>query len=128
MLNQLTISELAQKLAKRELSARAVTQACLDRIQRIDGQVRAFISFDAADALAQADEADRALASGATHAQRPLLGVPVAMPGVVLVSPVFGSIGWSLGFGMTIQRISQRARIPPTTAATGCPPVGLSGS
>src|SRR6266571_6911105 len=37
------------------------------------------------------------------------LGVPVVMPGVVLVSPVVGSIGCSLGFGMTIQRISHRA-------------------
>ncbi|PYJ07422.1 MAG: Asp-tRNA(Asn)/Glu-tRNA(Gln) amidotransferase GatCAB subunit A [Verrucomicrobia bacterium] len=85
MLNQLTISELAPKLAERKVSARDVTQACLDRIQRIDGQVRAFISFDAADALAQADEADRALASGATHAQRPLLGVPVAIKDVIAV-------------------------------------------
>ena len=39
MLNQLTISELAAKLARREVSARAATQACLDRIQRVDGEI-----------------------------------------------------------------------------------------
>ncbi len=85
MLNQLTISELAARLARREVSAREATQACLDRIERVDGKIRAFISYDATDALAQADAADRALASGQTHAQRPLLGVPVAIKDVIAV-------------------------------------------
>ena len=58
MLNQLTISELSAKLARREVSARAATQACLDQIARVDGAIHAFISHDAADALAQADAAD----------------------------------------------------------------------
>jgi aspartyl-tRNA(Asn)/glutamyl-tRNA(Gln) amidotransferase subunit A len=85
MLNQLTISELAAKLAQREVSSRAATQACLDQIQRVDGQIRAFISYNAEDALAQADAADQALAAGATHAQRPLLGVPLAVKDVIAV-------------------------------------------
>jgi aspartyl-tRNA(Asn)/glutamyl-tRNA(Gln) amidotransferase subunit A len=85
MLNQLTISELTAKLATGEASSRAATQACLDRIQRVDGQLHAFLSFDAADALAQADAADRALASGTTHAEMPLLGVPIAVKDVIAV-------------------------------------------
>src|SRR5882724_1504223 len=66
MLNQLTISELVPKLARREVSSREIIQACLDQIQRVEPQIRAFISYDAADILAQADVADKALASGAT--------------------------------------------------------------
>jgi hypothetical protein len=62
MLNQLTISELVQRLAKREASSVAATQACLDRIKQVDSQVRAFLSYDAKDALAQAEGADRAMA------------------------------------------------------------------
>jgi aspartyl-tRNA(Asn)/glutamyl-tRNA(Gln) amidotransferase subunit A len=85
LLNQLTISELREKLARREVSARAVTQACLDRIARVDGQIRAFISYDAADALAQADAADQALAAGQTLAQKPLLGVPIGIKDVIAV-------------------------------------------
>ena len=85
MLNQLTISELVAKLKRREVSARAATQACLDRIQRVDGQIKAFISYDAADALAQADAADRALASGQVHDDQPLLGVPVGVKDVIAV-------------------------------------------
>jgi len=85
MLNQLTISELTARLAKREVSARQAMQACLDRIQRVDGRLHAFLSHDAADALAQADAADKAIAAGTTHAQQPLLGVPVALKDVIAV-------------------------------------------
>ena len=85
MLNQLTISELVANLAKREATSRAATQACLERIQKVDGQLRAFLSYDAPDALSQADAADLALAAGETHAQKPLLGVPVAIKDVIAV-------------------------------------------
>jgi aspartyl-tRNA(Asn)/glutamyl-tRNA(Gln) amidotransferase subunit A len=82
MLNQLTISELTAKLARREVSARGATQACLDQIARVDGQIHAFLSHDAADALAQADAADQALAAGE---KKPLLGVPIAVKDVLCV-------------------------------------------
>ena len=85
MLNQLTMAELTAKLAKREVSSRSVTQACLDRIRHVDGQIHAFLNHDAADALAQADAADNALAGGTTHAQQALLGVPIAMKDVIAV-------------------------------------------
>jgi aspartyl-tRNA(Asn)/glutamyl-tRNA(Gln) amidotransferase subunit A len=84
MLNLLTISELTAKLAKREVSAREVMQACLDRIARVDGNLHAFLSHDAGDALAQADAADKLLAQGGNPG-RPLLGVPVAIKDVIAV-------------------------------------------
>ena len=84
-LNQLTISELTAKLAKREVSAHEAMQSCLDRIARVDKKIHAFISCDANDALAQADAADKAIAAGATHAQKPLLGVPIAVKDVLAV-------------------------------------------
>jgi len=85
MLNQSTIFELTAKLARREVSAREVMQACLDRVQQVDGTVHAFISHNAADALAQADAADKVLAGGATFSQQPLLGVPVGIKDVLAV-------------------------------------------
>jgi aspartyl-tRNA(Asn)/glutamyl-tRNA(Gln) amidotransferase subunit A len=85
MLNQLSISSLAAQLARREVSSREATQACLDQIARVDGKVRAFISYDAADALAQAAAADAELARGITHAQKPLLGIPIAVKDVLAV-------------------------------------------
>ena len=85
MLNRLTLSELTARLARRACSAREATQACLDQIQRVDGQIHAFISCNTEDALAQAAAADQALAAGETHQQKPLLGVPVAIKDVIAV-------------------------------------------
>jgi len=85
MLNQLTVSELSARLAKREVSAREAVQACLDQLNRIDKQIHAFISYDAADALAQADAADNLLADKGKSANLPLLGVPIAIKDVLAV-------------------------------------------
>ena len=82
MLNQLTISELAEKLAAREVSSREAAEACLERVRQVDGRVRAFISYDAQDVLAQADAADKRLAAGE---RKPLLGVPIAIKDVIAV-------------------------------------------
>jgi aspartyl-tRNA(Asn)/glutamyl-tRNA(Gln) amidotransferase subunit A len=85
MLNQLTISKLTAKLAKREISARETTQSCLEQIARVDGKIHAFISHDDKDMLAQAEIADKEISSGANHAQKPLLGIPIAIKDVLAV-------------------------------------------
>lgn len=84
-LNESTISELAAKLAKREISSREVMQSCLNQIGRVDGKIHAFISWDEKDALAQADAADKEISNGTTHLQKPLLGIPIAMKDVLAV-------------------------------------------
>jgi aspartyl-tRNA(Asn)/glutamyl-tRNA(Gln) amidotransferase subunit A len=85
MLNRLTISELTLRIAKREVSAREVMQSCLEQVQRVDGQIHAFLSYDAADALEQAEAVDKAVASGASPATHPLLGAPIAIKDVLAV-------------------------------------------
>ncbi len=85
MLNQSTIAGLTARLARREISARDIIRDCLDRIARVDGTLHAFISYDAADALAQADAADRDIAAGVTPAQKPLLGIPIGVKDVLAV-------------------------------------------
>lgn len=84
MLNELSLCELVEKLTRRECAAREVVRACLDRIERVDPKLHAFLSLDADDAFAQADAADRLLAGGNT-AGRPLLGVPIALKDVIAV-------------------------------------------
>ena len=79
MLHRLTISELTARLARRECSAQSALRACFDHLTQVDGQVRAFMSYDVTDAYAQAEAANRDLAAGVTHAQKPLLGVPIAL-------------------------------------------------
>jgi aspartyl-tRNA(Asn)/glutamyl-tRNA(Gln) amidotransferase subunit A len=82
MLHSLTISELAAQLAAGETTSVQATQACLDRIAAVDGKIQAFLSHDAADALAQAATADQRLAAGE---RGPLLGVPIAIKDVLNV-------------------------------------------
>jgi aspartyl-tRNA(Asn)/glutamyl-tRNA(Gln) amidotransferase subunit A len=82
MLNELTLSELGDRLASGEVSSREATQACLDRIRRVDNKVHAFLSYDGQNALAQADEADRRLAAGERSS---LLGIPLAVKDVIAV-------------------------------------------
>ena len=85
MLNQLTAWELAEKLGRRAISCRELMQACLDRIERVEDRVHAFISYNAEDALAQAAAADAELARGTTHQQKPLLGIPIGIKDVLAV-------------------------------------------
>jgi aspartyl-tRNA(Asn)/glutamyl-tRNA(Gln) amidotransferase subunit A len=85
MLNQFSISELTDRLNKREISAREITQSCLDQIARVDEQIHAFLSCNSANALAQADAADKLFSQGGNRANRPLLGIPVAVKDVFAV-------------------------------------------
>lgn len=85
MLNQLTISELGRHLDARQVSARQAVQDCLARIAQVDTKVKAFLKTEEADALAQAEEADRLIASGVTRAAKPLLGIPIAVKDVIAV-------------------------------------------
>lgn len=85
MLNQLTITDLCEKIDKKEASARETMEACLKRIEAVDGRIHAFIRCDRDDALARADEADRMLRAGATRSEKPLLGVPIAIKDVIAV-------------------------------------------
>jgi aspartyl-tRNA(Asn)/glutamyl-tRNA(Gln) amidotransferase subunit A len=70
-----TLSELAGRLAKRELSSVELTRACLDRIARLNGELNAFITVDEERALADARAADARLAKGEGG---PLTGLPIA--------------------------------------------------
>ncbi len=85
MLNQLSISEFLSRFQRREISARETVQSCLERTRRVDPHIHAFLNLNEPDALAQADEADRRLASGADLGQFPLLGVPIAVKDVISV-------------------------------------------
>ena len=85
MPHTLTIAQLTDQLANKKLSSREATQACLDRIDGVDHRLNAFINLDPEQALAQADNADTAIAQGRTHAEQPLLGVPIAIKDVIAV-------------------------------------------
>jgi aspartyl-tRNA(Asn)/glutamyl-tRNA(Gln) amidotransferase subunit A len=75
-LNRLTITEARARLRRREFSARELARACLARIAAVEPRLSAFITVCEAEAMAQADEADRRLAAGGAPA---LCGIPLGI-------------------------------------------------
>jgi aspartyl-tRNA(Asn)/glutamyl-tRNA(Gln) amidotransferase subunit A len=73
-LDELPLTELAHQIARRAISSVEVTSAYLERIQRFDQTLRAFITVDAERALADARSAD-----AAPQPAGPLHGVPLAL-------------------------------------------------
>lgn len=69
--------ELARLIARREVSAREVVGAHLDRIEQVDGALNAVVVRRFDEALAEADAADAALVRG--DPPGPLHGVPVTV-------------------------------------------------
>ena len=77
---RLSAADLASKLASGAVSSVEATQAHLDRIAAVDGDVHAFLHISA-DALATAERIDQQRAAGDTLG--PLAGVPVAIKDVL---------------------------------------------
>jgi aspartyl-tRNA(Asn)/glutamyl-tRNA(Gln) amidotransferase subunit A len=78
------ITELAARLAAKELSSAELTKAVIARTKTVDGRVQAFNSFDEADALTQAAESDARRAAG--QARGPLDGIPIGLKDVIAVA------------------------------------------
>ncbi len=76
-----TISELSQRLRRREISAVEVTQGCLARIERLNPELNAFITVMGESALDDARRADAEIAHGEWRG--PLHGVPVALKDLI---------------------------------------------
>src|SRR2546427_234362 len=74
MLNA-SLKELSAALAQRKISSVELTRLFLERVEKLNGSLNAFITVDAEKSLAQARAADERIAQGATQ---PLTGMPVA--------------------------------------------------
>ncbi|MCP5525436.1 MAG: Asp-tRNA(Asn)/Glu-tRNA(Gln) amidotransferase subunit GatA [Verrucomicrobiales bacterium] len=81
-LNELSLTDLRDLLARGECSSREVVEACLDRVDAVEAQVRAFLHLDREGALRQADAADAARRAGEAS-DRPLLGLPLGLKDVL---------------------------------------------
>jgi aspartyl-tRNA(Asn)/glutamyl-tRNA(Gln) amidotransferase subunit A len=76
-----TIFELAPLLRKKEISPVEPTRACLERIERLNPSLNAFITVTADSALAQAAAAEAEIVRGAWRG--PLHGIPVALKDLI---------------------------------------------
>ena len=76
-----TISELSQRLRRREVSPVEITQDCLERIERLNPELNAFITVTGESALAEAQLAEAEILRGKWRG--PLHGVPVALKDLI---------------------------------------------
>jgi len=76
-----TAAEMAEALAKKEISSVELTEQHFSRIKEVDGKVKAFLHLDTDGALAQAAAVDKKRAAGEKLA--PLAGVPLALKDVL---------------------------------------------
>ena len=72
----LTIAQAHEGLKSKEFSSRELTQACLQRIDQVEGELNAFITVTAEAALKQAEKVDKLISEGEEIA--PLAGIPMA--------------------------------------------------
>ena len=77
----MSISRLAPRLARREVSPVEVTAQLLQRIRERDGELHAYLLLDEAGAMAQAREAEARLGRGEGS---PLTGIPLALKDVMV--------------------------------------------
>src|SRR2546430_13028418 len=92
MLNA-SLKELSAALAQRKISSVELTRLFLERVEKLNGSLNAFITVDAEKSLAQARAADERIAQGATQ---PLTGIPVAH------KDIFVTRGWLTTCGSKI--------------------------
>ena len=79
-----SIADLQGALDARKLSAVELVQAIVARTRAVEPRVRAFNSFDEADALAQAVASDARRAAG--ESRGPLEGIPIGFKDVIAVA------------------------------------------
>ncbi len=119
-----SLAELSRSVRTKEVSARELTQAALDRIQRLDPHYNAFVAVDGDRALAEAAGIDERTAAGADPG--PLAGIPMG------VKDLQSAIGYRTTYGSALH-----ADDPPATAddpfvarmrAAGCVVVGKTNT
>ncbi|PPC88166.1 MAG: Asp-tRNA(Asn)/Glu-tRNA(Gln) amidotransferase GatCAB subunit A [Methylotenera sp.] len=85
-----SLKNLSQMLARKEISSVEMTQTFLDRINKYNPTINAYIALDADKTLAQAKAADMRIANGTAE---PLTGIPFAQ------KDIFCAKGWQTTCG-----------------------------
>jgi aspartyl-tRNA(Asn)/glutamyl-tRNA(Gln) amidotransferase subunit A len=84
-LNQLTIREASELLKTGQISSVELTEACLERVDRVEEKVKAFVTVTGDLAMEQARQADKRIAEGTAD---PLTGIPALIKDVMCTKGV----------------------------------------
>ncbi|MEZ4668596.1 MAG: Asp-tRNA(Asn)/Glu-tRNA(Gln) amidotransferase subunit GatA [Anaerolineae bacterium] len=89
-LTELTITEALAKLRAKEITSVELTRAYLERIEKLNPTLQAYLTVTAERAMKDAEAADKARASGD---DRPLLGIPLVMKDVLSTKDIETTCG-----------------------------------
>jgi aspartyl-tRNA(Asn)/glutamyl-tRNA(Gln) amidotransferase subunit A len=81
-----SILEIAEKLKKREVSPVELTRKCLERIEKLNSTLNAFITITAESAMRQAHQAEEEIQRGEWRG--PLHGIPLTLKDIIDTSGV----------------------------------------
>ncbi|MVU76413.1 Asp-tRNA(Asn)/Glu-tRNA(Gln) amidotransferase subunit GatA [Nocardia sp. ET3-3] len=115
-LTKLSAAELAGKIHAREVSSVEVTEAHIQRIAEVDGEINAFLHVAGEQALLTAAEIDRQVAGGKVVS--PLAGVPLALKDVFTTTDMPTTCGskmlegWVSPYDATLTSKLREAGIP----------------
>ncbi len=93
----LTITEAAAAIARGKLTSLQLTESCLERIDAVDGEIKAWVQLDREGALEQARRLDRELSDGKSRG--PLHGIPVGIKDIFYVAGLRNEAGSKLWSG-----------------------------
>jgi aspartyl-tRNA(Asn)/glutamyl-tRNA(Gln) amidotransferase subunit A len=92
----LSLIEAAQALRSGNTTSRELTKACLDRIDALDSDIKAFLALTPELAMQQADSADARIAAWRNNSDEPLplvCGIPLAVKDVLCLKDVPATCG-----------------------------------
>ena len=118
---KLTATDAGAEIARGAISAEDYTRACLDRIEAVDGEIKAFVHLDREHALAQARRLDERRAQG--HSLGPLHGIPVAIKDIIDTADYPTELGSPIGGG---RRPRHDATVVAKLRAAGAVIIGKS--
>jgi aspartyl-tRNA(Asn)/glutamyl-tRNA(Gln) amidotransferase subunit A len=89
-----SISDLAPRLRRREISPVEITRECLGRIEKLNPSLNAFITVTSESALAEARKAEEEISEGRWRG--PLHGIPIALKDLIDTAGVRTTSGSAL--------------------------------
>jgi aspartyl-tRNA(Asn)/glutamyl-tRNA(Gln) amidotransferase subunit A len=80
-MTEMTIAQASELLRRKQISPVEITKSCLDRIERINPSINAFITIMHDSVLAQAREAEKEIMAG--HWRGPMHGIPIGLKDLI---------------------------------------------
>lgn len=90
-IHELTIHQLHDLLAKKEVTSREVTESLYERIRKVEGQVQAYLMLTEEEAYRQAEKVDQKIRRGETIGE--LEGIPIGLKDILCTEGIQTTCG-----------------------------------